>query len=300
MEQTISKAEHQAMLFDTIIDEIAYALGAKKNGIIRNVIAPLLHNPATKLAKILADFYDGVVNKSPSQGAMDTLPKFNVQVQRSGFNQIPARGPHLLIANHPGGLDSVGILSCIPRNDIKVFVSDVKLTRNLDYLNRHSIFVDFKPIGGMSAIRDAITHLDRGGITLIFARGEVEPDPACFTGGVESIEKWSPSIEIMLRKSPLTSVQILSVSGAILPRFAFHPLTILRRRPETRQKLAEFMQTITSLYNPEKTKTILKIRFSDILSSDSIPRESILAYIIKVAQSEMTAHISAIGKPAIN
>jgi len=300
MEQTISKSEHQGMLFNTIIDEIAYALGAKKNGVIRNVIAPLLHNPATKLARILADFYDGVVNLSPSQGAIDMLPKFNIEVERSGFNQTPLRGPHLLIANHPGGLDSVGILSCIPRNDIKVFVSDVLLTRNLDYLNRHSIFVDFKPIGGMSAIRNAITHLNQGGIILIFARGEVEPDPACFPGAVESIEKWSPSIEIMLRKSPLTSVQILSVSGAILPRFAFHPLTSLRRRPETRQKLAEFMQTITSLYNPEKTRTNLKIRFSNILSSESIPRESILPYIIKMAQTEMTAHIAVIGEPASN
>lgn len=295
MEKTISNAEHQNILFGTIIDEIVYALSGKKTGIIRNVLAPFLRNPATKLAKILADFYDGVVNKSPSQGAIDTLPKFNVHVQRSGFYQAPLRGPHLLIANHPGGLDSVGILSCIPRDDIKVFVSDVPLTRNLDYLNRHSIFVDFKPIGGMSAIRDAISHLNQRGIVLIFARGEVEPDPSCFPGAVESIEKWSPSIEIMLRKSPLTTVQILSVSGAILPNFAFHPLTKLRKQPAAQQKLAEFMQTITSLYNPKKTKTNLKIRFSEILSSKNIPRESILPYIIKIAQAEMKAHISAIG-----
>jgi hypothetical protein len=248
------------------------------------------------LATILADFYDGVVNKSPSQGAIDTLPKFNIEVQRSGHPGMPMNGSLLLISNHPGGLDSVGILSCIPRADIKVLVSDVLLMRKLDYLNRHAIYVDFKSVGGMSALRDAISHLNQGGVLLLFARGEVEPDPACFSGAVESIEKWSPSLEIMLQKSPATSVQILSVSGAILPRFAFHPLTRLRRRPETRQKLAEFMQAITSLYNPEKTKTILRIRFSEILSAESIPRESILPYIIKIAQAEMKAHISAIDK----
>ncbi len=300
MEIQISKADHQDILFDTVIDEIAYALGAKKDGIIRNVLAPLLRNPATKLAKILADFYDGVVNKSPNQGAIDTLPKFNIEVQRSGHPNMPMSGSHLLISNHPGGLDSVAILSCIPRADIKVLVSDVLLMRKLDYLNRFAIFVDFKTVGGMSALRDAISHLNQGGILLLFARGEVEPDPACFAGAVESIEKWSPSIEIMLRKSPLTSVQILSVSGAILPRFAFHPLTRLRRRPETRQKLAEFLQAITSLYKPEKTKTILNIRFSEIMRSESIPRESILPYIINMAQAEMNTHIRAIGKTASN
>ncbi len=295
MEKMISKAEHQDILFETVIDEIAYALGAKKDGIVRNIIAPLLRNPATKLAKILADFYDGVVNKSPSQGAIDTLPKFNIEVQRSGHPGMPMSGSHLLISNHPGGLDSVGILSCIPRADIKVLVSDVNLMRKLDYLNRYAIFVDFKTFGGMSALRDAISHLNQGGSLLLFAKGEVEPDPACFPGAVESIEKWSPSLEIMLRKSPTTSVQILSVSGAILPRFAFHPLTRLRRRPETRQKLAEFMQAIASLYYPKKAKTILKIRFSEILSAESIHRESILPYIMKMAQGEMKTHISAIG-----
>jgi len=292
----ISTTEHQKILFDTVIDEIVYALGAKKGGVIRNLIAPLLRNPASKLATILADFYEGVINRSPSQGAIETLPKFNIGVQRSGHPDMPMNGPHLLISNHPGGLDSVGILSCIPRDDIKVLVSDVYLMRKLDYLNRHAIYVDFKTVGGMSALRDAISHLNQGGVLLLFARGEVEPDPACFSGAVESIEKWSPSLEIMLRKSPATSVQILSVSGAILPQFAFHPLTRLRRRPETRQKLAEFMQTITALYKPGKTKTILKIRFSEILRSESIPREAILLYIIKMAQSEMKAHISAIGE----
>lgn len=300
MEKTISKSEHQDIMFDAVIDEIAYALGAKKDGIIRRVLAPLLRNPAAKLAKILADFYDGVVNKSPSQGAIDTLPKFSIEVKHSGHSGMPMSGSHLLISNHPGGLDSVAILSCIPRADIKVLVSDVLLMRKLDYLNRYAIFVDFKTVGGMSALRDAISHLNQGGILLLFARGEVEPDPACFPGAVESIDKWSPSIEVMLRKSPLTSVQILSVSGAILPRFAFHPLTRLRKQPETRQKLAEFMQAITSLYNPEKTKTILNIRFSEIMSSGSIPCESILPYIIKVAQAEMTSHISAIRSTASN
>ena len=111
MERMFPKSEHQDIMFDAVIDEIAYALGAKKGGITRNVIAPLLRNPATKLAKILADFYDGVVNKSPSQGAIDTLPKFNIKVQRSGHPVIPISGSHLLISNHPGGLDSVAILS---------------------------------------------------------------------------------------------------------------------------------------------------------------------------------------------
>lgn len=295
MEPVISNAEHQGILFDAVIDEIAYALGLKKGGVIRNLIAPLLRNPASKLASILADFYEGVITRSPSQGAIETLPKFNIEVERSGHPEMPLRGPHLLISNHPGGLDSVGILSCIPRDDIKVLVSDVYLMRKLDYLNQHAIYVDFKTVGGMSALREAINHLNQGGVLLLFARGEVEPDPACFSGAVESIKKWSPSLEIMLRKSPATTVQILSVSGAILPQFAFHPLTKLRKTPETRQKLAEFMQAITSLYNPEKAKTILKIRFSEILSSESIPREEIHPFIIELAQAEMTAHIQALG-----
>jgi len=56
------------------------------------------------------------------------------------------------------------------------------------------------------------------------------------------------------------------------------------------------MQAIASLYSPKKVQTILKIRFSEIMISDRIPREDILPYIIKLAQTEMKTHISAIGK----
>jgi hypothetical protein len=225
------------------------------------------------------------------------LPKFNVQVKATGAEKIPKIGSHLLIANHPGGLDSAGILSCITRRDVKVLVSDVQLLRKLDYLNRHSIIVDFRTIGGMSALRSSIAHLRKGGIVMMFPRGEVEPDPACFPGPVEAIDKWSSSIEVMLRKSPDTSVQVITVSGAILPAFALHPLTRIRKKFETREKLAEAMQMVTALYKPEKTKTVLNIRFSEVFNVESISREQIMLFIKDYAKAEMKAHISAIEKP---
>lgn len=260
--QLIPKKVHQELLTKSIIEEISFALGAKKEGFVSTVITPLLHRPTQKMAGILADFYHMVITESPRAAAIFTLPRFEINVDCTTSERIPPEGPLLLLANHPGGLDSLGILSCVPRKDIKVLVSDVNLLRHTDYLNRHMIFVDFKTIGGMEALRQAINHLRNNGALLLFARGEVEPDPSFMAGAIESINKWSASIEILLHKVPQTFVQIVLTGGAILPKFYTHFLTKLRRNPETRQKLAEFVQVISSAISPGNSSVNMKINAS--------------------------------------
>jgi len=64
------------------------------------------------------------------------------------------------------------------------------------------------------ALRSAIDHLHSGGSLLIFAHGDVEPDPELrFTGAHESILEWSRSVEAMLRKVPQAWLQVTIASG---------------------------------------------------------------------------------------
>ena len=289
--QLIPFEQHRDLLAKCVIEEISYALGGKKKGFLTSILTLVFAKPALHLAGIVADFYNLVITESTQIAAMHTLPRFDISVKCTTQNLIQPTGPLLILANHPGGLDSVGILSCLHRSDVKALVSDVRLLRETDYLYKHMIFVDFKAIGGMTALRQAIEHLRSGGMLLLFPRGEVEPDPSCMPGAIESIEKWSPSIEILLRKVPESCVQFVTTSGAILPKLMTHPIVKIRRKIEARQKLAEFMQVIGSAISPGKSRVVMNITLSNPAKPDEFADSPLLPQVIQLAKQRMQDHI---------
>jgi hypothetical protein len=291
LSQLITFEHHRTLLAKCIIEEISYALGGKKKGFLTSILTLVFKKPALHMAGIVANFYNLVITESTQIAAMHTLPRFDISVNCTTKNQIQATGPLLILANHPGGLDSVGILSCLPRHDVKALVSDVRLLRETDYLNKHMIFVDFKAIDGMAALRQAIDHLRSGGMLLLFPRGEVEPDPSCMPGAIESIEKWSPSIEILLQKVPETCVQFVTTSGAILPKLMTHPIVKIRRKIEARQKLAEFIQVIGSAVLPGKSRVAMNITLSNPVKLDEFTDNPLLPQVIQLAKQHMQDHI---------
>jgi hypothetical protein len=289
--QPITREEHASRLSDLIIDEIVYAFGGKRNGWLQRLTTPLLRIPARHFGRIAADFYYEVNQLGISAGASATLPRFNHQLHTRGIEMIPEQGPLLVVSNHPGGLDSLGIVSCMPRNDLKALVTDVKFLRQLDHEDRYFYFVDFKATGGMLALREAIEHLKSGGALLLFAHGEVEPEPESFPKAREEITRWSPSIEIMLRKVPETRLQILTLSGAVQARFLNNPITRLRREAARRQKLAEFLQVITAMFFPKIKPIQLHVTVGAPLATSRLGDGRWMPEIIQRAQVQFDDHL---------
>lgn len=289
--QPITIDEHASRLGKLIIDEIIYAFGGTRNGWLQKLATPFLRNSAQHFGHIAAEFYDQVNCLGISKGASVALPRFKHQVQARGVESIPCKGPLLLVSNHPGGLDSVGIVSRIPRNDLRAMVTDVRLLRQLDYLQRYFFYVDFKATSGMLALRDAIAHLQNGGALLLFAHGEVEPEPESYPNARDEIAKWSPSIEIILRKVPETRLQILTVSGAVQAHYLRHPLTLIRRKPARRQKLAEFLQVIAAMIITKARTTRIHLTAGAPITTEQLGIGRWLPEIIQRAQSQMDDHL---------
>jgi hypothetical protein len=291
-----SKFEEQVkVLTQKITGEIFYALGGKKDGFASKLFRPLFRSPTSKFARIAARFENDVVDYDPRTAATNALPKLALQPTAEGIENIPLEGPVLIVSNHPGALDSIALVSSIPRPDITALVSDIPFLNAMPGIRKHVIFVDFKAIGGMEALREAIAHLQEGGAILLFAHGEVEPDPGFMLGARESIEEWSRSIEVMLRKVPQTRLVIATVSDALLPRFIHHPFTLLRKAPAKRQKLGEVLQVIMQMLSPEKLRVRPRITFSKSLSVDDLETGMYMPEIIERAQKQMDRHLS--GEP---
>jgi hypothetical protein len=286
-----------AVYREKIIDEIGYALGVGRSGVRRRLLGPLFHRPAARLGRIAARADSEVESGGISGGARRILPDLSLTVSARGVELIPECGPLLVAANHPGGLDSLAVLSCLPRKDVKVVLSDVPLTRAFVAARRFFIFVPPGGAGRTGAVRTAIDHLRSGGSLLIFPHGDVEPDPEAGGEASPSIQDWSRSLEVMLRGTPGSRLQVVIVSGVLARKFVFSPLVRIRKSPARRQKLAEVLQLSRLMVSPGSVRTRAHISFSAPLEGATLAEEGVMPALVRAARALLDDHLKSWGIP---
>jgi len=246
-----------------ITDEIFFAMGAKHRGFLRQALGWIFALPTHNFAKYMAGVDAAIAEGGPPAGCRVMMDSLNVDILARGIEQIPTSGPTMLLATHPGAYDSMAIGSLVPREDLKVIATGTRLYTVLPNLRPNVFFVSKKPGENMVTLRNAIDHLRQGGILLQFGSGKVEPDPATDPVGDEVFAKWSPSLEIILRKAPETTVVPTVTSGVLLARFRDSLLTRLRRKDMDRRRLGEFIQVHQQLVFPKSVDGRARISFGE-------------------------------------
>ena len=288
------ESEGAAVFREKIIGEIFYALGLSRSGIPRRVFGPLFGRPAGLFGRIAALADEAAGTSGLSGAARRILPDLSVRVSAWGTETIPPDGPLLVVANHPGGLDSVAILACLPRNDINVVISDVPFTRAFKAAGRHFVYTPSGPSGRAGALRTAIERLRSGESLLVFPHGDVEPDPEMGPGGSESMGDWSRSVEIMLRKAPGARLLVAIASGSLSPRFARSPLVRIRRTAPRRQKLAEALQFIRQVTRPGSVPLEIHISFAEPVEGAALIAEGAMPAVAAIARRLLASHREAL------
>jgi hypothetical protein len=288
-----SEQREAAVYREKIIDEISYALGIGRSGVMRRLMGPLFKRPAERFARIACRADAEVKSSGISGGARRILSDFSLTVSARGTESIPADGPLLIVSNHPGALDSVAIMSCIPRKDLKVLLSDVPFTRTFSAARRYFIYVPPGAAGRSTTLRASIDHLRRGGALLIFAHGDVEPDPEVSPDARESIQDWSRSVEIMLRKVPESWLQVTIASGVLSQKFVRSPIVRIRRSPARRQKLAEVLQLSQQMLVPRSVRTHVHISFAEPVKGVDLVREEVMPDLIRIARRLLADHLAS-------
>ena len=293
-----SKQEEVAVYRDRIIDEICYALGVGRSGVMRRLLGPLFKRPADRFGRIAARADAEVESSGISGGARRILPDFSLTVSARGTELIPTDGPLLVVSNHPGALDSVAIMSCIPRKDLKVLLSDVPFTRTFSTARRYFIYVPPEAGGRSATLRASIEHLRSGGSLLIFAHGDVEPDPEVGPGAWESIQDWSRSAEIMLRQVPESWLQVTIASGVLARKFVRNPIVRIRKSPARRQKLAEVLQLSQQMVFPSSVRTHVHVSFVKPVKGVDLAKQEVMPALIRIARRLLEDHLAAWRIPA--
>jgi hypothetical protein len=122
----------------------------------------------------------------------------------------------------------------------------------------------------MMVIREAVRHLRGGGALLIFAAGKVEPDPAVLPGAEESLQRWSPSLPLLLRSVPGVNLLVSMVSGVLAPACLGHPLVRLSKENHLKQLLAEGIQLSQQLLFNRRFGLTPTVHFAEPLTGDEL------------------------------
>ncbi len=242
--------------------EILEAAGLPSAGPLRAVFSPLVWPPAHLFSRLAAEFDRRVAQSGLMEAVRWVLPRFVDGVHPLGTEHIPRAGPLVIASNHPGAYDGLVIASCLPRDDLKVVVTDRPFFRNLYAASSHIIYTPRNLEGRMSVVREAVRHLRAGGSLLIFAHGNVEPDPEVVPGAEEALAGWSPSIPLFLRHVPGVNLVVTIVSGVLAPSAVHHPLTRLREGWRARQLLGEFIQVSQQMLFKRRFRLVPAVRFA--------------------------------------
>jgi hypothetical protein len=228
--------------------------------------------PAERLARQVAT-YDEIVGESGlAAGGAWALERMAHHAEVEGRENVPAKGPVLLAANHPGLADSVALFSAVPRRDLRVMAAERPLLEALPNTSRHLIPVSDGSSGRLGAVRTAARHLRRGGAVLTFPGGRIEPDPAVLPGAGEALERWSESLDLFARLVPDLTVVPAVVSGVLSPAALRNPLTFVRRRRRDREWLAASLQMLTPALRNVTTRVAFgrPVRARDVVPDGTV------------------------------
>jgi hypothetical protein len=284
-----SRAE---LLSARITGEILFALGLKRDGWTRRVFGPLFRLPARRFGTIFAELEDEVPYSGLPGGARRILPRFQIGVETRGEERVPREGPLLVVSNHPGAYDSLAITAALPRPDLHIAVSDVPFLRALSEAGKRFIYIPTDSSGRMAALRACVACLQSGAALLIFAHGEVEPDPDRLPGAWEELANWSSSVEILLRKVPDAWLQLAVASGVLLERYLRHPLTRLRRGLPQKQKLAEVLQIADRLAFPRRLDPVsMRLSFACPIPAGQLASGAMMPAVVAAERQLLSEHM---------
>jgi len=207
------------------------------------------YRPAGWLAEILARIDDQLNETSLHETAARALNSLSDGLDLHINEPVPASGPLLVVANHPGLTDIFGVIASLKRDDVKIVAQQKSFMRVLRNISQHMLTIEPDSTFKLKVIREIIQALNDGMAVIIFPSGRLEPDPAIMPGAVESLRGWSDSIGVFLNKVPKTQLLPVLVSNVLTEKAFNSNFAKLGRNPKRRQQLAMAVQFIAQRFS---------------------------------------------------
>jgi hypothetical protein len=281
-----------------LVYELSQAAGIRPGSLPQQAMARALRRPLDGIARLFGEVDAAIGRDGIAVAFGGLLERFARDPRVCGAEHLPAQGPLILAANHPGAYDALLIGSLLGRRDLKLVTSTVPLYRVLTNFHRHVIEVGSGPSDGMRSIREAARHLRVDGSLLIFPSGLVDPDPDAQPGAHAALATWRGGLQALVNLAPEAAVINVIASSVISPRWINSPLLRIQRVDWQRRKLAEMLQVIQHMARPGTEKMRPRVSFAPRVTGEELQSEAgskqILPALILRAQSLLAQHMAQI------
>jgi len=228
--------------------------------------------PARRFARQMIAYDQQVAEEGLGQPSLRILGNYAGRLEVQGAENVPAAGPLLVLANHPGMADTLILFSSLPRTDLRILAGERPFLQALPNVSRQLIYVPDDPGQRIGLVRSAVSHLRREGTVLIFPSGQIEPDPASMPGALESLQGWSESVSVFARLVPEVSIVVAVISGVIWPASIHNPIVRIRKQQKDRERMGASLQVLANVllpfYRPVTTRITFSPAFRPADSSD--------------------------------
>ncbi|MDP9283052.1 MAG: 1-acyl-sn-glycerol-3-phosphate acyltransferase [Chloroflexota bacterium] len=273
--------------------EGAEALGWERGRPGGSAARRLLRSAARRIAREFVACDEVFASRALPDAARWCLDRFSATFEIAGLDRVPRRGPILLVANHPGLTDAVGLIAALDRPDVRIVAADFPFLHAMRGLGPRLIFLGASRTSQLSWIRAVARDLREGGVVLLFPAGRLEPDPAVL-GRDGALMAWSDSVALIARLAPDAQIVPAAVTGVLSARAFAHPLTRIRRTPRDRQRVATLLQMI----DPRYRLVTARIAFGAPLVVDrSASDDTGAAALLAARMRDLLSHPSPAWKP---
>ena len=278
----------------SLLVELAGSIGFRNSRLVQEIMWPIFRPATDALARIGLTFDRNVLQFGFSKAMAIALEDFASSVQVRGAENIPPKGPLLVVSNHPGTYDSLVISSQLGRDDLNLITGDIPFLRSLPHANARFFCIDEEG-GRITATRKAIRHMQNGGAMLIYGYGHIEADPAVYNDAPVTIDHWSESLDLFARTIPELRIIVTAVSNVVSAKWRNSILYHLRKDPVDRRRLVEFGQMIYQFLRPRRLLTAPFITFAPPAKRDELLLESnsdqVLPAVIARAKALLRQHM---------
>lgn len=215
-----------------------------------------------------------------------------------GEEHVPAEGPLLVVANHPGMTDFMAVCAAIPRNDVMIVAADQPMLRSLPHVAERIIFVSKEMNNRMLTMRQMMRHLRANKTLLIFPAGRGEPDPAVMPGAEESLLGWSESVALAASRSPQARVLPALVSGVLWKQALDWPVARQRKTLREVVRAAGALQLLWQIGLGQRVVRTRVLFGKPIPGAELACLDSLEAMMLRIRQS-MAELLATLRRPPL-
>jgi len=284
-------------LYRTAIDGVLFSLNVPNTGLTRRMVTLVIGRFLSNILDVALEFDRMIVDESLTSACAWISSKCGQPIKVNWAERIPATGPVLLAANHPGYFEGMAIAAQMPRQDLKVLVGGIPYFSHLPNMKKLIIYTDRSTEKNIQGLRKVIDHLRSGGIVLIFPTGHADPDPDYMQGAFRRFEDWSESIALILRRVPETRLVPVVVSGILEPQFLNHPLARRQKDMVPMQRVAGFFQIYAQFKSPNRPPmSHPRVTFGEPIGGQVLAewggKKDAMSHIINLSRDLLTEHMS--------